>query len=292
MLELLRQSQAIEAHLKGHGQPLVVHRTSPCARPYLHPLMAPDGIGAATEDVPPHHPWQHGLYFGLNDVNGVGFWTEGLHGPNRDIDGSVVTTSFAVEGTDLDCPDGERGHWSVTASWRDPGGLELLRDRLRCALTVDRDRYWIDLAWHLAAQVDVRFGQYDYGGLFLRMPVVSAEETWLQSSSGATIPGEADGRRARWMALAVVPRQRRSLDVHRQPVCIAVMDHSDNPEHPVPWRADSGFGIAPSRCIAGAWSMAEGESVIFRHRVLVTIGPPDASVIDESHRTFATGESC
>jgi hypothetical protein len=38
--------------------------------PYIHPLVAPDDIGILTEDEPDHHPWQHGLYTGLNDVPG------------------------------------------------------------------------------------------------------------------------------------------------------------------------------------------------------------------------------
>src|SRR5262245_11744128 len=63
---------------RGAGsEPLLVQHADPDRRPYLHPIRPPDGIGVLTEDAPPHHPWQHGLYVGLNDVNGVGFWKEG-----------------------------------------------------------------------------------------------------------------------------------------------------------------------------------------------------------------------
>ena len=58
-------------------------------RPYIHPLRAPKAGGILTENAPGHHPWQHGLYVGLNDVNGIGFWTEGL-GADRDKDGSFA----------------------------------------------------------------------------------------------------------------------------------------------------------------------------------------------------------
>ena len=33
---------------------------------------------------------------------------------------------------------------------------------------------------------------------------------------------------------------------------IAILDHDQNPEHPVPWRVDGQLGISPSRCIVGA----------------------------------------
>lgn len=56
--------------------PLLVQQARPHHRPYIHPILALDGCGVLTEDAPPHHPWQHGLYVGLNDVNGVGFWMD------------------------------------------------------------------------------------------------------------------------------------------------------------------------------------------------------------------------
>src|SRR4051812_27848376 len=63
---------------------LVTQRAQTDKRPYIHPLLAPDGVGVLTENEPPHHPWQHGLYVGLNDINGIGFWTEGRRGNQDD----------------------------------------------------------------------------------------------------------------------------------------------------------------------------------------------------------------
>ncbi len=39
-------------------------------RPYIHPIMAPDGKGILTEFSPDHHKHQTGLYWGLKKVNG------------------------------------------------------------------------------------------------------------------------------------------------------------------------------------------------------------------------------
>src|SRR5687768_15590496 len=39
-------------------------------RPYIHPIVAPDGKGVLTEFSPAHHKHQTGLYWGLKKVNG------------------------------------------------------------------------------------------------------------------------------------------------------------------------------------------------------------------------------
>ncbi len=40
-------------------------------RPFLHPIVAPDGVGELTEFSPGHHPHQTGLYWGFTRVNGT-----------------------------------------------------------------------------------------------------------------------------------------------------------------------------------------------------------------------------
>ena len=39
-------------------------------RPYLHPIIAPDGNGSITEYSPGHHKHQTGLYWGFTRING------------------------------------------------------------------------------------------------------------------------------------------------------------------------------------------------------------------------------
>ena len=46
-------------------EPLVVQNARAGFRPYLHPIMAPDGKGILTENNPAHHPHQTGLYWGF-----------------------------------------------------------------------------------------------------------------------------------------------------------------------------------------------------------------------------------
>ena len=69
--------ERLAIHRPGSSAPLLVQHTPAHRRPFIHPLAAPDGQGELTEDMPAHHPWQRGLYVGLNDLDGVGFWKEG-----------------------------------------------------------------------------------------------------------------------------------------------------------------------------------------------------------------------
>ena len=80
MTQLKMQSTAkrIEPLLPGDDSPMLVQQATPNTRTYIHPILMSRGHVVLTEDTPDHHPWQHCLYVGLNDVNGIGFSTEGL----------------------------------------------------------------------------------------------------------------------------------------------------------------------------------------------------------------------
>lgn len=248
---------------------LVTQHAEPDQRPYLHPLLTPSEAAPFTEDRPPHHPWQHGLYVGLNQVNGIGFWTE------KETDGTFHPAP-------LDPPQiaGDRCSWLVESRWDAPDGTPLLDERQAWALSDGDGRYSLDLDWTLTARVDLTFGQYAYGGLFIRMPYSSGRGASALNSEGlADQAGE--GERARWVAVAMPLPETGSL------VTVAMLDHPDNPEHPVPWRVDGQFGIVPSRCIAGAWSLAAGQATTSRYRVLAMDGGLDGERVEAGWQSWA-----
>ncbi|REE67968.1 methane monooxygenase PmoA-like [Paenibacillus taihuensis] len=258
----------------GTSEPIVEQRAEPGERPYIHPVVAPDGGGVLTENAPPHHPWQHGIYVGLNDVNGVGFWEEGLR--NKPTDGSfnplrlqaiIVGPHYAA--------------WEVETEWLDPNGQPMLVETQAWGLHDHGDRYELDLVWSLRAVTALAFGQYAYGGLFLRMPYRDEFGGQAINSEGR-IGGEAEGQRARWVACCM------PIEGRADQAGIAFLDHPGNAEHPVPWRVDGQLGISPSRCIAGAWQLAEGEVSTSKYRVLVFCGSTDSDVVNASWQSFAS----
>jgi hypothetical protein len=273
--------ELLEIYRPGQAAPLLVQRAQPDRRPYIHPILSPDGSGVLTEDAPAHHPWQHGLYVGLNDVNGIGFWTEGLT-PKAAHDGSfhpLPLTGAEVAGNQVS--------WRVRTEWRDPQGELMLTDEQAWTFTDLGDRYELDLAWRLDAAIDLLFGQYAYGGLFVRMPYRKELGGSALTSEGAGAK-EAEGQRARWVAVQMpAAGEHGTSGAGTGAGGIAVMDHPSNPEHPVPWRVDGELGFSPSCCIAGSWKLQQGESRRFQHRVLVFSGGINKELIEVSWNHYS-----
>jgi hypothetical protein len=275
----------IEVWRADGDEPLLVQHAEPDRRPYIHPILAPDAAGYATEDAPADAPGHGGLFVGLRDVNGVDFWNVR---PAGDAPGGGAPPHRV--GTFHPLPLGpqhlRRGGvlWSVITDWRAPDGASLLGEAQRWSIDDFGGAYALDLLWTLSANADLTFGRSPDGGLFLRTP-------WRPSAGGAAVNSEgrtnrdADGRRARWLAVSgpIPDRPPGPSSVHG----IALFDHPDNPEHPTPWRVDDQFGVGPARSAAGAWHLSAGEMVAFRYRLFIYGGNTDAAAVEAGWREFA-----
>lgn len=274
-LHAVHRPDRLQIYRQGLTDPLLVQHASSGARPYIHPLAAPDGGGVLTEDTPPHHPWQHGLYIGLNDVNGVGFWTEGL-GNGKESDGTFHPAPLKAPTI-----DDRSAAWQVCCEWLNPAGAPILDEEQTWRLVDWGDTLCLDMVWRLRARIDITFGQYAYGGLFLRMPYNATSGGQVLTSEGHERQVEAEARPARWVAVCM-PIAGRDDGAG-----IAMMDHPDNPGHPNPWRVDNQFGIAPSRCITGPWQLPTGQDSTSRYRLFAFGGNIDVARIETSWRDFA-----
>ncbi|MEU8270121.1 DUF6807 family protein [Sphaerisporangium sp. NPDC049002] len=273
-LTALAEAGRVGVFHTGSPTPIVVQNAMPGKRPFIHPIVVPGGTAAVTEDAPGHHPWQHGLYVGLNDVNGIGFWLEGLRPASAATDGTFHPSLQGVPKA-----RDNRAWWSVGTDYRHPDGTLLMLETQDWLLTDHGDRYDLDVVLTFQAEVPLTFGQYPYGGLFLRMPYRKETGGHAVNSEGRR-DAAAEGRRARWVAV------RMEVPGHTGEAQVAVMDHPGNLEHPVPWRVDNEFGIAPSACVAGPWTLGQGEIRAFRHRVAVFAEPVGTETIDEIWTSF------
>ena len=230
----------IEVRRSGGSQPILTQVAESRFRPYLHPIVAPDGRGLLTEFSPGHHKHQTGLYWGFTRVNGRDYF----HNPGANywkrISASVLKAS-AVGPTDSI-------QWQTVYELLGNDGKSILRESQIWTMRDEGQRYQLDLQWTGEALTDITIGKYDYGGLFVRMP-------WRAGIQGEVVNSA---------------RQRDSRAEGQQ--AISILDHPQNGGFPQSWRVDSQMGVGPVRARSGDWAIVRGQQETIRHRLLVYAG--------------------
>ncbi len=234
--------------------PLVTQNAQPGFRPYLHPIVAPDGNGVLTEYSPGHHKHQTGLYWGFTRVNGRDYF----HHPDSTYWQRVSAKVLEASGPEV--------RWQTVYNLLDSTGHAVLTETQTWSMREQDGKFLLDLEWAGEAQTDVTIGKYDYGGLFLRMP-------WHEGIKGEVVNAarqrneKAEGQRAMWVDVGMQVAGRNDL-AH-----IAIFDHPDNKGFPQTWRVDGQLGIGPARARNASWTIPKGSTEVIRHEVVVYTGP-------------------
>lgn len=92
---------------------------------------------------------------------------------------------------------------------------------------------------------------------------------------------EAEGQRSKWNDIGI------QIEGRQDKAHIAILDHPDNADAPVPWRVDNELGIGPSRQILGDWSIQNGKSEIFRYRLVVYTGEFSVDSINRQWKRYS-----
>lgn len=246
-------SQTIQVFQEGNSTPLLTQVAKKDFRPYLHPIVAPDGKGVFTEYSPSHHKHQTGIYWGFTRVNGRDFF----HHPEGDYWQRV---SFEVIQS-----SGEEVSWQTVYNLLDEKANTILIEIQTWTFSAKDKQYNLDLEWQGKAQTDVTIGKYDYGGLFVRMP-------WKEGVEGEVINAArqknaaAEGQRAMWVD-AGMAIEGRSDWAH-----VAIFDHPENKGYPQTWRVDSQLGIGTARSRNADWHIAKGTTELIKHRLVFYTG--------------------
>ena len=252
----LRQDSAsntISVYRDNVPQPILTQNARPDFRPYLHPIVAPDGTDVLTEFSPGHHKHQTGLFWGFTRVNGRDYFHNPDNGYWRRISSELII------------PQGSEVKWSTVYHLLDASGQAIMSETQVWTMRDSGSRYLLDLEWKGEALVDLTIAKYDYGGLFLRMP-------WRPGMEGGVVNSSrqrnefATAQRAIWLDVGL-KLEGRTNQAH-----IAIFDHPKNSGYPLAWRVDSQMGIGPSRAISGNWTLATGKTERVRHQVLVYTG--------------------
>jgi len=260
-LKIVKQADGLAVQRDGRAIVTQVARVD--FRPYLHPIIAPDGKGEVTEFSPGHHKHQTGLYWGFTRVNK----RDHFHHPGDNY--------FKRQAVDVLTGSGASVSWRVVYDLLDAQGKPVLTETKTWSLSDHGSHYALDLTWSGRARAEVTIGKYAYGGLFLRMP-------WKRGIQGAAVNsaqqtnGAAEGKRAKWVDVGMQVKGRKDL-AH-----IVIMDYPDNPGYPTPWRVDGQLGVGPCYARLGDWKISAGKSATFRHRLLIYTGVKDDDLIEEA----------
>jgi putative membrane-bound dehydrogenase-like protein len=288
-----KSGDVIQVFQQGKERPVVTQEAKPDHRPYLHPILAPDSDVELTEYSPGHHKHQTGLYWGFTRVNGTGApadtlqkWFYRQDKPaaiqqqiGRDFFHHPDGGYWKRRSLDLLIDEGEQLKWQTVYDMLDETANPILKETQIWTFSEKDGEYLLELEWKGEALTDITINEFDYGGLFLRMP-------WKEGIEGEAVNAarqrneKAEGQRAMWVDVVM---EREGLDEWGH---IAIFDHPDNDGFPLPWRVDGQLGVGPVRARLGDWQIKVGESATFRHAVVVYTGELNDIEMNERWAAF------
>ena len=246
-------NERVEVFRANEKTPILTQVAKPDFRPYLHPIVAPDGKGVLTQYSPGHHKHQTGIYWGFTRVNGRDYF----HNPQGDY--------WRRVGLNILQEAGETVRWQTVYELLDAEGKAILRETQQWAMTQQEGRYLLDLEWEGQALADVTIGKYDYGGLFVRMPWHTGIAGEVRNAARQRNE-RAEGQKSLWVDVGMQIEGRTDW-AH-----IAVFDHPTNKGYPQPWRVDGQLGLGPARARTGDWQIPAGQVELIKHRLYVYTG--------------------
>ena len=257
-------------------------------RTHIHPLNAPGTEYAMTRFRPVDHPWQYGVFFGLNEVNGYNFWGCGdaVYPPEvRGVMRHRPPPEIRAAGHAIDI--------TVVNDWLRPDGGPVLEERQTIHVLAQdfEDSYSVDLSWRLsAAHGDIQIGASDYGGLAARL--VGARATKRHWNSEGHTGDDCAEQPARWVSVAqpvdgvgIWSRETRDSYAYAG---LAIFDHPDNFRFPNRWRVDADGMINPAPALAGGFNIPNGSALSLRYRLFVFTGAGDPAQIEHAYSTWST----
>ena len=252
-------------------EPILVQNAKDDFRPYLHPIVAPDGNGILTEYSPGHHKHQTGLYWGFTRVNGRDYFHNPEGGYWKKIAANIIEK------------EGEVVKWQTIYHLLDENGEPVMEETQIWSMKAVGGRYILDLEWKGLAKKAVTIGKYDYGGLFLRMP-------WKKGIKGEVVNAarqknaNAEGQSAMWANVSM------QIDGRDDLANVAIFDHPDNRGYPQKWRVDGQLGLGPAYTRTEDWVIKNGETETIKHQLVIYTGEFNDLQLTDTWEKFAGKE--
>lgn len=259
------------------------------AKPVIWPIMGPGGkemtraypMREDREGEKRDHIHQRSLWFTHGDVNGTSFWHE------QDNHGEIVHREF------VEVKGGPTAVIHTKNEWVQPSGEKPCLDERKIKITRTEDLLTIDFDVTLTAGAKgAKFGDTKEGSFGIRIPtsmdVNSKKGGQIVNSEGQT-DGAAWGQRAKW------------VDYHGpvdgENLGIAILNHPKSFRFPTYWHVRD-YGLFAANVFGqkdftgkeenrGDYTLAAGESIVFRHRVLFHRGNEKDAKIAEAFEAYS-----
>jgi len=287
------------------------------AKPVLYPLRTAKGTlvtrGFPLDPRPGErvdHPHHVGLWFNYGNVNGFDFWnnSEAIKPEDAPKMGNIRHRAIAAAKSRADA-----GELEIEADWITGKQQLLLREHTRFVFRGGTDFRSIDRITTLTAlDAKVVFTDDKEGVLGMRVTraleaASDKPDVFTDASGRPTTVAKLDntgvngtyltsegkkgeaawGTRGRWCNL--------SGQVGDEPVTIAILDHPANPGFPTYWHA-RGYGLFAANPLGQkvfsngkeelTFSIAPGQSVTFRYRILISSRLVTAQETEAAYKDF------
>ena len=287
-------------------------------KPVLYPIRSARGVlvtrGFPLDPRPGErtdHPHHVGHWFNYGDVNGFDFWghSDATPAANKPKMGVIVHKEIVKAAGGKD-----RGELVARAEWVAADGSKLLREESRFLFSGSGDRRIIDrITTWTANDKPVTFKDTKEGAFGIRVARAldhpSKQQAEFESrgqkesvpklnDSGVTgkyiakdgkTGEDVWGTRGPWMGLTGT--------VDSAPVTLAILDHPTNHGHPTYWHA-RGYGLFAANPLGRqgydpkqepvSFTLQPGQSVTFRHRILVRDTHMTVDELNKEHERFTS----
>ena len=287
-------------------------------KPVLYPLVTPQGT-KITRKFPMEasvgervdHPHHVGVWFNYGDVNGLDFWnnSDSIKVEDRSRYGTIVHKEIkSVEDGD------DAARLQVAMDWLAPDGKVLLQENTTFVFKGKDSVYAIDRITELTAPTeDVLFKDNkegmlgirvtrelelpsdkadiftDANGIPTKVAVLNNEGVNGNYINAEDVKGlDTWGKRSNWVNL--------SSNIGDEQISLAILDHKSNVGAPTYWHS-RGYGLFAANPLGQAvfsegkeelnFKLAQGESVTFKHRILVGSKALDKEDLNVSFLEFS-----
>ena len=253
-------------------------------KPYFHPLRATDGTHL-TELRPEDHVWHRALWFSWKYINGVNYWEENRETGQSEGFTRLLATSRRISETQQVSLDQDLDY----APTKD--GPALLRERRRLLVSPPdaSGAYTIDWLSEFQAVEAVELGRTPvagepkgktwggYAGLSVRLSQATIGGSFL-TRAGVLEGDTIQNIQAPWMSF-----------ISPAGATVLMMDHPENLRSPTKWYvAPTMPFFSPVVLFDAPYSLAAGETLCLRYRMVVSATPVTVNAAEEFFRDWAT----